>query len=160
MEEQKNRLFRQKNLESIESPEVLDHYLRVTSPGVWLVMAAVILILIGVCVWGVFGHIDSTVDVAVISEDGASYCLVPQDALQAVIEDREITVNGETLELAPKTIEPQTIDSKTNVYVLLAGNLKSGDIVYPVDISSSLEEGIYTGTITTETISPMKFLFN
>ena len=32
---EKSKLFREKNLERLESPEQLNDYLRVTSPGVW-----------------------------------------------------------------------------------------------------------------------------
>ena len=46
-QEQKVKLFREKSLEAVESPEALNDYLKVTSPGIWMVMAAVILILIG-----------------------------------------------------------------------------------------------------------------
>ena len=43
MEEKKTGgLFREKSLEAVESPESLNDYLRVTSPGVWLILAAVI----------------------------------------------------------------------------------------------------------------------
>ena len=42
MKEKKASLFREKNLKSIESPEALNDYLQVTSPGVWIVLAAVI----------------------------------------------------------------------------------------------------------------------
>ena len=160
MADEKNQLFRKKSLESIESPEVLDQYLRVTSPGVWMYMAAVIILLIGVCVWGIFGHINSEVKVAVISDDTGTYCLVPEEALDAVIEDRMITVEGEELSLAPKSMEPETIEEKEDVYVLLAGDLVPGDIVYPVDITSELKEGVYTGIIVTETITPMSFLLH
>ena len=41
-DQQKSKLFREKSLKAIESPEALNDYLRVTSPGVWLVLAAVI----------------------------------------------------------------------------------------------------------------------
>ena len=41
-EKQKVKLFREKSLDAIESPESLNDYLHVTSVGVWLVMAAVI----------------------------------------------------------------------------------------------------------------------
>ena len=43
----KSSLFREKNLERLESPEKLNDYLRVTSPGVWMVLGAVIVLLIG-----------------------------------------------------------------------------------------------------------------
>lgn len=52
-----NSIFRKKSLDKATSPEELNDYMRVTSPGVWLVMAAVILLLIGMLTWGIFGTI-------------------------------------------------------------------------------------------------------
>ena len=44
-----DQLFRKKSMEKITSPENLNDYIRVASPGVWMTLCAVILILIGVC---------------------------------------------------------------------------------------------------------------
>ena len=52
-------LFRKSSMESISSPEQLTDYLRVTSPAVWVVMAAIILLLVGMLIWGSTAHIDS-----------------------------------------------------------------------------------------------------
>ena len=60
---EKTKLFREKNLERLESPEQLNDYLRVTSPGVWMILSAVILLLIGVFIWAVFGRIEATTQV-------------------------------------------------------------------------------------------------
>ena len=38
-------IFREKSLKRITSPEELGDYLRVTSPSVWMILAAVILLL-------------------------------------------------------------------------------------------------------------------
>ena len=70
----KTKLFREKSLEAVESPESLNDYLRVTSPGIWLVLAAVIALLVGAILWGVFGHIRTTAAVAVSVEDGKGFC--------------------------------------------------------------------------------------
>ena len=40
-------IFRKKNLDKIKSPENLNDYLRVSNPGVWMLLAAVIVLLIG-----------------------------------------------------------------------------------------------------------------
>ena len=65
MEEKKEfKLFREKSLEAVESPESLNDYMRVTSPGIWLVLAAVIALLVGAVLWGIFGRIDTTLGVA------------------------------------------------------------------------------------------------
>ena len=39
MEDNRQGLFRAKNIERIESPESMNDYLQVTSPGVWLVLS-------------------------------------------------------------------------------------------------------------------------
>jgi hypothetical protein len=53
------QVFRQKSVERIASPEQLQDYMRVTNPGIWMVLAAVILLLAGLLVWGSMTYIDS-----------------------------------------------------------------------------------------------------
>ena len=63
-------VFRQKSMERITSPEQMNDYIRVSNPSVWMLLAAVIVLLIGVCVWGAFGHLDTVVQTGGICEDG------------------------------------------------------------------------------------------
>ena len=160
MENNSQSLFRAKNIERIESPESMNDYLQVTSPGVWLVLSTVIIFLIGVCIWGVFGHIDSTAKVAVVATEGETFCLVPEDALKSAIDNRTIKIDGEDYELSPSTLDPVIISESTNVYWLLAGDLSVGDIVYKISLSQQLTEGVYSGTLVTETLSPFSLLLN
>ena len=51
----KKPLFRQKSMERISTPEQLTDYIRVTRPGVWIVLAAAVLLLVSLLVWGVYG---------------------------------------------------------------------------------------------------------
>ena len=164
--DKKQSLFREKNLKRLESPEKLNDYLRVTSPAVWIVLVTVIVLLVGVCIWGALGHIDSTVQAAVVSDGDSAVCLVPQEALEGVVEYRTLTVDDKQLELAPSVLEPQAVSQDTDVYVLLAGNLSYGDVVYPVDViaaedgAEALSEGVYSGKVLVEKVSPMSLFFN
>ena len=160
MAENKFKLFREKNMEQIESPEALDDYLQVTSPGVWIVLAAIVVFLVGACIWGIFGHIDSTVKAAVIADSRKTVCLVPEKALSSAVENCIIKVDNREYELSPERLEPQVVSGDTNIYWILAGNLSIGDIVYQIPFSESMEEGVYSGTIVTETLSPMSLLLN
>ncbi|MBR1740449.1 MAG: hypothetical protein IJ733_01000 [Lachnospiraceae bacterium] len=56
-EEQEKSIFREKSLKRISSPEQMDDYIRVTSPSVWLILMAMIVLLIGIVVWAVFGTV-------------------------------------------------------------------------------------------------------
>ena len=40
-----NQIFREKSIKRISSPEELNKYLRVTNPGIWAVLLAVIVLL-------------------------------------------------------------------------------------------------------------------
>ena len=44
-------LFRKESIERVSSPEQLSEYLRVTTPAIWVVLAAVILLLVSLFVW-------------------------------------------------------------------------------------------------------------
>ena len=64
------QLFRQKSMERITSPEQMDDYIRVSNPSVWMILAAVIVLLVGVCVWGIFGQLDTTLQTGGVCADG------------------------------------------------------------------------------------------
>ncbi len=53
------QLFRKASMERIRSPETLDDYLRITTPAVWVVLAAILLVLIGALVWCAFFSVES-----------------------------------------------------------------------------------------------------
>ena len=160
MDDKSTSLFRKKNLEKIESPESLNNYLQVTSPGVWLVLITIVVFLIGTCIWGFFGHIDSKAKAAVISENGSTVCLIPAGALESVVQNRTISLDGADYTLAPDTLSPEAITEDTNIYWILAGDFAIGDIVYRIPMTSSLPDGVYSGTIITERISPFSLLLN
>ena len=54
-----NSLFRKKSLERVSSPEQLNDYLRVASPSLWIVLAAVILVLASLLVWSSVTAVES-----------------------------------------------------------------------------------------------------
>ena len=54
----KRSVFREKSIESIKSPDKLNDYIRVSSPGVWLVMAAIFFLLAGILIWSIFGTVN------------------------------------------------------------------------------------------------------
>lgn len=57
-------LFREKNVKRVSSPEQLNDYMRVTSPSIWAIIIAVIVLLAGALTWAVTGT------VTIIDSDG------------------------------------------------------------------------------------------
>ena len=60
-----NGLFRKKSIERISSPEALHDYMRVTSPRLWMILAAVVLLLGGFIVYASTARMENTMPVKV-----------------------------------------------------------------------------------------------
>ncbi len=59
--EEKN-IFRKKSLDRVTSPEQLNDYIKVTTPSVWIILAATLILILGTLVWAVFGKIEINTD--------------------------------------------------------------------------------------------------
>lgn len=64
-------IFREKSIERVSSPEKLDDYIRVTTPSVWITLAAIVILLVGVIAWGIFGEL------TVHNDDGTAETVAP-----------------------------------------------------------------------------------
>lgn len=160
MEEKKEfKLFRERSIESIDSPESLNDYLQVTSPGIWLVLVAVISILIGVIFWSIYGRINTTVTLAVISDGEKQTCLIPYDKMDDILSTGVIVVDEHIYSLqSDSDMETMIVSDTTNPYVRIKGNLEIGDVIVGIPITADLPEGVYTGTVITETLQPISLL--
>ena len=158
-EQPKAKLFREKSLEAVESPESLNDYLRVTSPGVWLVMASVIALLIGGILWGIFGHIRTTADFAVAVTKEKSVCYVTYAQIEKVKARGVINIQGVDYPLQTgANISMEYLAEDVSPRILLAGNLNIGDPVFQVPVITDLDDGYYTGEVITEDLQPISLL--
>ena len=64
------QLYRDKSIERISSPDQLNDYLKVTKPGVWLVLTAVVVLLAGMIFWAAFAYIGSFAKGTAVVSDG------------------------------------------------------------------------------------------
>ena len=53
------KLYRQKSMDRISSPEQLNDYLRVTNVSVWVILIAIIILLAGLILWSSIATIES-----------------------------------------------------------------------------------------------------
>lgn len=51
------QIYREESIERISSPEKLNDYIKVSSPSMWLIMAAIIVLLLGVIAWSILGSV-------------------------------------------------------------------------------------------------------
>ena len=91
-----NEIFRKKSLDKINSPEVLNDYIRAANPGVWLLLAAMIILLVGCCIWGVFGYVETDIAAEAVVSGGIAVCSAADEKLElgmpVRIEGREYPI--------------------------------------------------------------------
>ena len=141
-----SQLFRKKSVERISSPEQLQDYMRVTNPGIWMVLGAVIALLAGLLVASALVKVETTVN--------ARGEIRGADA-------------GIVMTLSPE----EGKDIREGMAVRLAGQSGKVDYVYEnggeLIVTASLNasakalgEGVYDVEIVTESLSPISFLLN
>lgn len=138
MEEQKKAsIFRSETMERISSPERLTDYLRVTSPGIWIVLAAVLILLAGFFVWMSVDTLETTVEVGVsVQNHNAEVAIKNADG--AIEKDMTLRVGDQ---------ETAILSTKTDEYGRTVGTAEL-----------NLTDGMYDGTLVTEAVHPVHFL--
>ncbi len=138
-------IFRKKSLDKVKSPESLDDYIRVSNPGVWLLLVSVIVLLLGACVWGIFGHIDSTVPTTVQIENGEATCFIGYLDLASVAGDPI----GRTVKVSGKEAVITSIAEKSDLGCKCV-----------LSAEFSLPDGFYDGRVVVDRYQPLSFILN
>ena len=124
-------------MKRISSPEQLTDYLRVTNPGIWVVLAAVLALLVGFFVWMSVGTIETTVEVGVSTQDHHAEVAVKSEG--ATIEKDMVLRIGNQ--------ETTILSTKKDEYGRTVGTAEV-----------NLPDGMYDGTLVTESVHPIQFL--
>ena len=115
-----DKIFRKKSVDKMSSPEQLNDYIKVTNPGVWMVLAAIAVLLAGVCVWGIFGKLETKLTVAAESCDGQTVLYVKE-------ANMSVSVGNETYTVVAVSSEPVAVTEKIGEYARHTGNLSIGE---------------------------------
>lgn len=161
--EKRNGIFRTKNLDKISSPEQFSQYLCVVNAGVWLVLAAVFLLLSGLCIWGIFGKLETTIPVAATVEGGDMVCYVASEHVQEIEEGMRVEVSDVEYAVSKKSIRPKKVSDDLEPYLQYLGGFEGDSFVFTINaepVEDAAADGQYKAQIVVESVSPMSFLWN
>lgn len=153
-------IFRKSSMDRVSSPEQLNDYIKVSRPSVWLVLGAVIVLLIGVCLWGVFGKITTTREALTLVQGGQAVCYVTPELANSLAPGMEVCVGDSTGKIISIASTPIEITDDFDAYALYLSDLQVGDWVLPVTVEASVRDGAYMAKLVLETISPISFVLN
>lgn len=157
---QKNLLFRKKAMDKIASPEQLNDYLRGTNISLWLILGAVIILLLGFGVWGVFGRLETRVNVIAISWNGEIEAFVNEKDISGISVGQKVYVDGEEHKVLSISNEVVSVEAHFSNDMVHLERLTEQDMFYVLDLSGSLPEGAYDAAIIKEEYPPLSLLFD
>ena len=138
---EQSSLFRKSSMERIQSPEQLNDYLRVTNPSVWVLLAAVIILLAGMLIWGSVTYISSSVEGSAQVENGMMIIAFEDETLAKNVEaGMSVTVG----------------DSQSVIQSV--GHNENGSLFAWAE--TSLPDGVYQVTVSYKQTQVWKLLFN
>ena len=138
MAENNTTLFRQKTIDKLSNPDELTDYLKVTNPGVWAILTAVVLLLVGVLVWACVGTLTTRAAASVIAKDGAATVSVSDKyTLEAGMK---VTIAGEDFAITSTETD------------------ELGRTVGIVADTGGLTDGSYAGTVIVDETHAIDFL--
>ncbi len=163
-----NDLFRKKSLERISSPEELHDYMRVTTPRLWMLLTAIILLLAGFIVYASIANLENTMKIKVMV-----------DNIDPIEDD-----NGEPVKMATTSIFFATLpisykdtvetnmkvrigkeEGKVDMLAIVNSDESDGQqglsLIISMDNSSlTLPDGEYDAELVLEATTPISFLWN
>ncbi|MEA4832711.1 MAG: hypothetical protein VB118_08855 [Oscillospiraceae bacterium] len=155
-----NQIFRKKSMDRVSSPEQLNDYVRVSNPSVWMILAAVIILLAGVCIWGIYGRLDTKLTAAAIAQDRNVTVYIKESDMTSLTEGQIIRINDQEYTFTALPSSPVSVNSDFESYALHIGDLQIGEWVYEASFSTALPDGIYKAEIIIDSVSPISFIMN
>ena len=120
----------------MSSPEQLNDYLKVTSPKIWVLLVAVVLLVAGLLLWSSFTTIESYATGTAHAEAG-ELVVVFEDAAQA-----KQVQPGMTLEVGDAQAEILTVGTDSNGVVVASSRANIPDGVYNVRVGYKTKQVI------------------
>ena len=151
-----------KKFKKVNSPEQLNQYIRLSNPGVWILLLAIVVLLVGVCIWGYFGKIDTKIKTVVVSDNYTSYLYVKEEDMAKIKNGMQVELNNNEniFEIADVGETPEKVTEDMDEYARHLGNFQVGEWVYKCRLNKNVKEGTYSADVVIESISPMTFITN
>ena len=135
-EDNKKNIYREKTLERMSTPDQLTDYLKVTNPGIWVLLAAVIILLAGVFVWSYTGVLETKAAATVIVENHTAR--VATSDMKEIHKGDEVRVGDQSYML--NSISTDEFGRKVGL------------------VRVDIPDGVYEGVVIVEKTHPLEFL--
>lgn len=157
-------IFNQKAAEKLRTPDDLDRYVKVTTPSIWLVLAASVALLAGLVAWGFFGAVTTNLATTAVVVDGRAVCFLSANEVSEVSVGDKATIDGDRFTVAEISAVPLSREEAAKILKsdYLTETLIEGDWAYQVTYDGSadgLMEGIpLSVSVEVDRVSPISLI--
>lgn len=157
MSENKDRIFREKSLERINSPEALDKYIKSTKPSTWFLLLAIIVFLCGTLTWATFGKVESKTTVGAEVTGGSGVCLVKEEDYKRIEKDSFVVID-EVEGIITAVDGPFEMDNTVDSYLSHISGIEEDGWYYLVRFTAGSPNGKYEARLVFERLNPISFV--
>ena len=147
------KVFRDKYTDNLTSPDQFDRYIKIMNPKIWVILAAMIIVLLNVLAWTFFQNQVIRISTVGIAKDGEIVCWLKEND-KAAFDNLNGDVNlyvydaqdtfSDFISISEEPIEYTDDDNR---YAAHLGDVYYGEWVYEVRFKADLPDGIYKALI-------------
>lgn len=131
-------IFRKESMDRIASPEQVDDYIHIASPGVWFMLVAVLLLLAGGIAWGFAGRLETKLSVEGVSSGGSAVVVIEKEQADSLQTGSTAYSSG----YKGQVVRTDEEGNKLSVTVQIPG----------------MPDGVVEILLVTESVAPISFL--
>lgn len=144
-----DKMFRKNAMAHISSPEELHDYIHVTSPRLWMLLTAILVLLVGFIVYASTAAINDTVPVKLkvesVDESNAVYGELSSSYKDMIKPGMKVSISGEEGVIS-------SVNAADNGMVTVICDMGTSNLPF--------HDGEYDAEITVGSIKPLSFLWN
>ena len=140
-------------MDTLTSPDQFDRYIKIMNPKIWVILAAMIIVLLNVLAWTFFQNQMVRISTVGIAKDGEIVCWLKEndkaafdnlkDDVNLYVYDAQDTFS----DFVSISKEPIEYTDDDNRYAAHLGDVYYGEWVYEVKFKADLPDGIYKAII-------------
>jgi hypothetical protein len=168
-------IFRKESMEQVASPEQLNDYIKVSNPGIWLALGAIVVLVAAAGIWAVTAAIPTTVSTrALVTAPGRYVCYLPVEQaadLKAGVPVQVRGIQGRVTSVGKTPLSRRdAAQGLPDEYTAYALGLSDWNIRVELVLEPLPDEGspadmpeadrLSPVTIITSVVRPVSFLFN
>lgn len=149
----------------LSSPDQLNNYIRVTSPGTWIVLAAILVLLAGLFFWLFTGQLEVSTHTQIFTNGSNSYAFLPREQLHGIKPGLPARIENSRISGTVTQISTKPSHFTDIVELIGDDNAAQMGIDYPLltlfmvslDIPNA-PQGVSQAAIIFDTVKPLSFL--